>query len=511
MGKQKQFAMNLISQILAFLVSIGVSFIITPYITAQLGKDVYGFVGMAYQVTSYISIITVSLNGMMNIFVSTKYYQGKVKEAGELFSSVLQIDIILALVLFLPMGFIVKFMNYFLDVPAGSLTDIQFLWSLIFIIFLINLATGPFSAGTYIKNRLDWTGRWNTESNLLKGVILCISYFFFPAKVWYVGFAAAVAGLWIVINYLRTFHKLVPDLKIKFGRISWAAVQQLFLIGVWDAVWQLTTVLMSGLDLIVTNVAIGALAMGYISYAQTVPNQVYTLLMTIKNSFAPDLTKTYAEGNQEEFLNSIISAIKICGFLGSIPIVGFMVFGADFYKLWLPTLTNKEVIIINVLSIMILLPTAFEVYISPLSNVNSIMKKTKIPVLVSLGLGIGNIVFELIILYFTDLGVYSIEIATLVFMLVKVLLFTPLYAAYNLKIRAKTFYKLLLKGVFSMFILLGVFYGIRCTLVINSWMSLILVCGFAGLLGYVINYFTILDKKQRKVVIEKFNKKILHK
>ena len=94
------------AQCIAFAVNLGVSFLLTPYITETLGKEVYGFVGLAYNVTSYISVFTVAFNTMLNIFVASNYHKNEMKKANEFFSSVLIADVIISFIIFIPLLFI---------------------------------------------------------------------------------------------------------------------------------------------------------------------------------------------------------------------------------------------------------------------------------------------------------------------------------------------------------------------------------------------------------------------
>ena len=43
----KQIAINMFFGIVAFVLNLGISFFITPYITGQFGTEAYGFVKMA--------------------------------------------------------------------------------------------------------------------------------------------------------------------------------------------------------------------------------------------------------------------------------------------------------------------------------------------------------------------------------------------------------------------------------------------------------------------------------
>ena len=99
--KNKRTAINIIAQCIAFAVNLGVSFLLTPYITKTLGKEVYGFVGLAYNVTSYIGVFTVAFNTMLNIFVASNYHKKEMKKANEFFSSVLIADVAISTIFML--------------------------------------------------------------------------------------------------------------------------------------------------------------------------------------------------------------------------------------------------------------------------------------------------------------------------------------------------------------------------------------------------------------------------
>lgn len=70
MGKGKQLSINLITQLISFVLNLGISFFLTPFVIEHIGKDVYGFVGLANNFTSYVSVFTVALNGILSRYVT---------------------------------------------------------------------------------------------------------------------------------------------------------------------------------------------------------------------------------------------------------------------------------------------------------------------------------------------------------------------------------------------------------------------------------------------------------
>ena len=69
----RQLAVNLIAQIASFLVSFGISFFVTPYVTNKLGSDAYGFITLADNFVNYASLITIALNSMASRLLRLRY------------------------------------------------------------------------------------------------------------------------------------------------------------------------------------------------------------------------------------------------------------------------------------------------------------------------------------------------------------------------------------------------------------------------------------------------------
>ena len=515
MGNNKRIAANIVAQILSFAVSLGVNLILSPYITATLGKEMNGFVGLAYTFTSYISVFTVAFNAMLGVFVSTEYYKKNYEQANRYFASVSIINMILSLVLILPFILVVMFMDApFLpkgvrvDIAPEHVMDIKVLFAIIFATFLLNLAASSTSISLYVKNRLDISAKRNAESVCLRAIILVVSFLCFSPKVYFVGIASAFSTIYIVVTNLYYWRKMTPDLRIQRKYYDRSAVGSLLKVGIWNTVNQMTSVLIGGLDLWLANTLVGRMAMGYINFAQTFPSQMVTLLSMISNAFAPQLTRSYATEGKEQFKKELNSALRVCGFLASVPIIGFIAFGQSFYHLWQPTLTAKEVQTVNILSLMILFHTIFDVFLYPMYTVHSIMKQVKLPTLVSFAVAVMNIILETILIKTTNLGVYAIEIATAILMFSRVAFFTPIYTAYLLKEKWYTFYPILGRGVLSSSIVLVVYLAINQIFDTSSWIRLICVAVFAGAIGYIINYFIILHKEDRIAVKNMIIKKV---
>lgn len=115
---------------------------------------------------------------------------------------------------------------------------------------------------------------------------------------------------------------------------------------------QLSTVLLSGLDLLICNLTIGAGLMGILSIAKTVPTSFATLIATLASVFTPHYTILYAKNDIKGLVKEVQFTSKIVSLILTVPIAGFIVFGINFYTLWQPTKTHDEIIMIQILSVL---------------------------------------------------------------------------------------------------------------------------------------------------------------
>ena len=157
---------------------------------------------------------------------------------------------------------------------------------------------------------------------------------------------------------------------------------------------------------------------------------------------------------------------------------------------------------------MILAQTIFDVYIYPLYTVSSITAKLRLPVIVSLGIGVANIIGSILLCQHTDLGVYAIQIVSSILLTARVFFFAPIYAAHILEQKWWTFYIPLFRGTIASTVVLVVFGIVKKAVYIDSWISLVLVALLCGAIGYTINYIIVLNREERIMVRDMIKKKL---
>ena len=74
----------------------------------------------------------------------------------------------------------------------------------------------------------------------------------------------------------------------------------------------------------------------------------------------------------------------------------------------MPGLSDNEIVKIQILSVLTLLPLICNTIFNPLFNVNTITAKIKLPVITNLIMGGANIIIVYLLINYTNLGVYAV-------------------------------------------------------------------------------------------------------
>ncbi len=510
--RKKRLLINLISNIISFLLQLGINFILTPIITEKVGNAAYGFIGLANNFVSYATILTVIINSMASRFITLELNKENLKKANKYFSSVLVMDIIMSIIVAIASVVIILNLNSFLDIPENLKFDVQLTFAFAFINLILSIMNTVFSIASFAKNRLDLEAIRNIIANIIKAIFLITVFSIFTPKIYYITIGGVLYSIIIIIANIRLTKKLAPELKYSIKNCDKDSIYQLIKSGSWNAINTLGKTLLTGLDLLIANMFVGADAMGILSIAKTIPTSIENLLATIANIFSPQFIMLYSKRKIKELINAVNFSIKIISFIMIVPLAGFIVFGNEFFSLWLPTKPQAEIQLIQVLSILSLLPYIISSCNYSLFILDTTTNKLKRPVLVTLIMSVLSTVATLIVLKNTNLGIYAVAGISSIFWSIKVFFFNTINAAKNLRVKWYTFYPQYLKNLVVFIIIIIVFSLLRNYFIINSWLKLALVAIIFAILGYVLTFLLLFKKDEKKKIFDaikfKFNKNI---
>ena len=498
----KRLLINLISNIISFLLQLGINFILTPIITEKVGDAAYGFIGLANNFVSYATILTVIINSMASRFITLELNKENLKKANKYFSSVLIMDIIMSIIVAIASVVIILNLNSFLNIPENLKVDVQLTFAFAFINLILSIMNTVFSIASFAKNRLDLEAIRNIIANIIKAIFLITVFSIFTPKIYYITIGGVLYSIIIIIANIRLTKKLAPELKYSIKNCDKDSIYQLIKSGSWNAINTLGKTLLTGLDLLIANMFVSADAMGILSIAKTIPTSIENLLATISNIFSPQFIMLYSRRKIKELIEAVNFSIKIISFIMIVPLAGFIVFGNEFFSLWLPTKTQTEIQLIQALSILSLLPYIISVCNYSLFVIDTTTNKLKRPVLVTLFMSIISTATTLILLKNTNLGIYAVAGVSSIVWSIKVFFFNTINAAKNLRVKWYTFYPQYLKNLVAFIIVLSVYSILKKYFIMNSWGKLLIITLILAIVGYILIFLLLFNKKEKKYILK---------
>ncbi len=508
--RKKRLFINLISNIISFILQIGISFLLTPIIVEKVGDAAYGFIGLANNFVSYATLFTIVINSMASRFITLELSKNNLKEANKYYSSVFIMNIIMSSMVAIASIVIICNLNLIIEIPSNIQWDVYITFSLAFINLIISLLGTIFSVATYAKDRLDMSAIRTIIGNILKALFLIIAFSFFVPKIYYICIGALIVTIYSMITNIRITKKIAPELKIDSKLYDRKSVITLAKAGVWNLLSNLSRILLTGLDLLIANIFIGPDAMGILSIAKTIPNNIESLLGTISTTFGPQFIMLYSQNKIKDLVKSIKFAIKMFGIIMIVPIVGILVYGGEFFTLWLPSKTPNEIMQIQILSILSMIT-----YIANANGyifflIDTVTNKLKRPVLVTLFMSIASTITTLVLLKTTSLGIYAVAGVSSIYWALKVFFFNTINAAKNLRIKWYTFFGQFIKNIICLLINIVVFIILKNYLLFDTWLHFAISILIVGCIGYALNFLILLNKDDKNALLL-YGKKIISK
>lgn len=498
-----QLSANLVANIISFVSSLFISFYTTPYITKNVGMEAYGLVGLAQNFTNYITIITAALNSMASRFIVIELHKDNNEEANKYFNSALMANTISALVIMLCTVFLIPNLGSIINVSENLLPDAKATFFLSFLAFSLSLSTSVFSVVYYAKNRLD-IGAWRTvESNVLRAVLLVVTFIFIGVKIQYTVIVTLISSAYVILFSIYYTHKLLPEIHVSIKKFEIKKIWIMVKAGIWNSISKLSGILLNGLDLLITNLFIGGAILGCVSVTKTFVNLIISLIATISDVFLPRFLKAYAK-DKNSLNTEFLKSTKLLGFCSCVIISVFLVYCESFYTLWLP---GEDAILMRNLTYISLASIFVSGPVYSMFSIYTVINKVRPQAVASLVMSILSTITVFILLKFTDAGVYAIVGVSSIYGAVKNLTYNMYclrkYAGINLK---KSYY-IILKNIVIVLICIVANSYIKSFTTITSLFVLSIYVVLAFIISAVI--FVLLGinnydkKKMCKFVISK--------
>jgi len=440
-----QLPVNIVANMVYFIVSIIVGIVLVPYFVSTLGVAAYGIIPLATSITGYVAIVVQSLNMSVSRHLTVYLQQENYAAANRTFNTaIFGLSTIIALMV--PVVIVVAvLMPILFHVPAGQENDVTLLFLGVCSAFLINAWSGNFTVQLFAYNRLDFQNLVNITNIIVQTGLIVLFFELYHPSLAVVGLAYLIAAISASIVAITLAKRVCPFLKLSISAFDRSRLKDLGGMGGWAIVNQIGSLLFLQIDLIVVNILFGSGIAGEYAIVLMWGMLMRSVASTISGVFTPMVLTYYAKGQIETLTKMMISAVKLMGLIIALPIGLICGFAPQILTVWVGA---KYAFLAPLLMLMVIHLT-INLSVTPLFSINIAYNKIRVPGILTFFMGLGNFGLAFALPLFAGMGFYGVAAAGAIVLTLKNAVFTPWYATKVMGIKPFTFTKSMLPGIIA--------------------------------------------------------------
>jgi membrane protein EpsK len=496
-ARRGQFAINLLANVGQLGLSSAIGLWYVPFLIRHLGPSIYGLLPLATTMTSYMAMITLSFNSAVARSMTIALEQGDDQKANHIFNTSFWSSAGLGAALLLPAIIGIIHIDWLIRVPPGYELQARWLFTCTVAAFLLNELKSPFEVASLCRNRFDLRNLIAMSEVLTRvGLVVALFYAVSP-RIKYVGFGIVCGTLISGAGAVRVWQLLTPGLRLGWRHFDWGIFKHLAKTGSWVIVNQLGALLYLGIDLIVANRLFGAEASGRYAALLQLSMFIRTFGTSISAVFYPTVLSLYARKDIDGLVSYLNRAIKFVGLALALPIGLVCGFSQSLLRLWVGPEFESLAPLLALLCVHLCINLA----INPLLGLQLAANRMKLPGIVTLVMGAGNLGLALFLAGPMHWGLYGIAAAGAIMLTLKNVFFTPLYAARILHQPTFTFLRGLGPIVIAAFLTVGLCKCLALQVDISSWMGLV-AAGLGVSIVFGLGIFTFMLGEEERVLLK---------
>ena len=346
-------------------------------------------------------------------------------------------NLALSVMLVIPAAVAIAQVDHILRLPPGYEAPTRWLFAGTIAAFLLNQVKTPFGVSSFCRNRLDLLNLVAACETLARvGLVVCLFCIFTP-RVEHIGTAILAGTIVSTIGMVWLWNVLTPSLRISLGKFDWTMFRNLCSTGGWVIISQLGVMLYLNIDLLLANRLFGPEQGGRYAAVLALPTLLRSLATAVGGIFAPTMYHIYARGDIDGLVIYLNRAIKFVGLVMALSVGLICGFSEPLLRLWLGPAFGSLAPLLFLMAIHLCINLSmYPLYAVPLAA-----NRVKMPGLVTLMIGVGNLLLALLLAGVLGWGLNGLAAAGAMMLTVRHLLFTPLYGARVLNRSYGTFFR----------------------------------------------------------------------
>jgi len=489
-----QIARNIVSNVAFVVADVLINLWYTPFLLRKLGSELFGFIPLTNSVTNYFSIVTYSMNIPIGRHVTMELEKGDVHKANQIFNTNLVATLIL-ISLAVPIGVVlVAFAPVLFTIPTGREREVQFLFVAVITSFLIGTYRINFKIATFAKNRFDLRNVVLLSTRIAQILVIISLFSIDQPRLLHVSLGAFLAALLNLLGDYYLWHKLLPELNIRWHDFQKQDFHILFNTGIWTFLYQAGFILFLNVDLVVANRTLDLHLVGMYAALLTIPKTLRMLSIAIGGTWGPTVIAKHGRSDHKGVDVTLRRALKLTGFSLALPIGLLCGLSRPFLDLWLgpdfQAMSLPLTLMLIPLSTNLLSGVFFDIYVA--------FNKLKTPSMVAISLGLTNLLLAIILA--PRYGIIGIITAGILTLTLNSSVFAPIYAAKIMNLSCWYYLQRLAGILFAVGCVTMASYLISDAIHLTSYLHLLLAGGVVSLVYIPLAYFFALSTGEKELL-----------
>jgi membrane protein EpsK len=440
---KKRIVQNVSTNVLAVLISGIVGIWLIPYLIRHLGVEVYGMIPLVVSFTTYFNLFTMSISNTLRRFITIHLGRDELEQSNLYFSSAFYALVIVCGMLLVPViALSVSFSRIF-QVPAGFETDASWLFFLVASSSLVMSVTSPFLIGTFVTHRFDLSNGVRILGKFLQVIIIVLCFKYLSPSLEYFGLSILAMSFFVMACSVLLTRFLTPQLRVNVNLFNWSALREMGHMSVWITVSQVGALLYLSVSFVVINVFLGPEQVGWYGPIALWVVLLVSLGVAISSVFAPIAYEYIARNDIEGIVRQTKRATKFVGMCLALPVGLLCGLSTPLLERWLGASFSE----LSPLVWVLVGPRVVTMAVMPMLDINKGMNKVRMPAIITITGGLTSVVVSIVLVLFTELGIYGVAMASMLCLVAMNVLFVPIYCAMITGARKSVFYKEMLPGV----------------------------------------------------------------
>ncbi len=435
-------ARNAVVRLGVYVASAAVNLAVMPFVLRRVGIEAFGIIGVMNTLVAFMSIVTVAITGAVGRETVRALRAGGAAEAGTVIGTALTGLVVILGVLAVPGLLLARSVDVMFVVPPELRREAQTFAGLALGGFGVTAIAGPLGAVAFARNRVDLMSLTALARTIAFAVFVVILFSMARPNLVSYGAAVLASAATALLLSLWTARTLLPEARLLAGVVDREALLKLLSLGGWMIVIQAGALLFLQTDLVVANRVLGPAAAGKLGALALVSVQVRAVAGMLTELLTPSQVALAFSGDRKAFGDYLLRSVRLTTLVMALIVGVFCGSAAQVLGVWLGK-DFEAMAPVAVVMTAYLVPT---LGLMPCWNALVAIGDVRVPALVTLGMGAGNVLLGILLAGPAGLGLMGIAIAGCISLGLRNTLWAPWYVSVKCGVRLKALGSELIRG-----------------------------------------------------------------